>query len=47
LLIEVVLGDADTPVDELIADAIENAKAQLAYVNKLVEAQQQNDFDND
>jgi mannose/fructose-specific phosphotransferase system component IIA len=45
VLIEVILGDTDIPVDELIAGAIENAKGQLAYVNKLIEAQQQNYLD--
>jgi mannose/fructose-specific phosphotransferase system component IIA len=46
LLIEVILSDADTPVAEVIESAVENAKAQLAYVNKLIE-EQQNNFDND
>ncbi len=41
LLIEVILGDTDIPLDELINGAIENAKGQLAYVNKLIEVQQQ------
>jgi mannose/fructose-specific phosphotransferase system component IIA len=47
LLIEIILADADTPVEEVIASAILNAKEQMAYVNKLIEIQQQNDFDND
>ncbi|GAA3995331.1 PTS sugar transporter subunit IIA [Mucilaginibacter dorajii] len=47
LLIEIILADADTPVDEVIASAIINAKEQMAYVNKLIEIQQQHDFDND
>jgi mannose/fructose-specific phosphotransferase system component IIA len=46
LLIEVILSDTDTPIAEVIESAIENAKAQLAYVNKLIE-EQQNNFDND
>jgi mannose/fructose-specific phosphotransferase system component IIA len=46
LLIEVILSDIDTPVAEVIESAIENAKAQLAYVNKLIE-EQQNNPDND
>ena len=46
LLIEVILSDADTPVAEVIESAVENAKAQLAYVNKLIE-EQQNSPDND
>jgi mannose/fructose-specific phosphotransferase system component IIA len=36
LLIEVVLGDQDTPVIELIENAIGNAKEQMVYVNKLI-----------
>lgn len=47
LLIEIILADTDTPVEEVIASAILNAKEQMAYVNKLIEIQQQNDFDND
>ena len=47
LLIEVILADSDTPIEEVIANAIMNAKEQMAYVNKLIEIQQQNDFDND
>lgn len=46
LLIEVILGDTDIPVDELIEGSVSNAKTQLTYVNKLIETQhQQNDFD--
>jgi len=39
LVIEVMLGDTETPVDELIGTAIDNAKAQMVYVNKLLTAQ--------
>src|ERR1700760_4464915 len=35
LLIEVILGDAETPVNEIIDAAIINAKDQMVYVNKL------------
>lgn len=44
LLIEVILGDADTPVDELIEAAITNAKEQMVYVNKLLSTPNNNDF---
>ncbi len=47
LLIEIILADMDTPIEEAIAGAIVNAREQMAYVNKLIELQQQNDFDND
>jgi mannose/fructose-specific phosphotransferase system component IIA len=36
LLLEVLLGDADSPVTELIENAISNAKEQMVYVNKLI-----------
>jgi mannose/fructose-specific phosphotransferase system component IIA len=36
LLIEVLLGDVDTPVIEIIESAITNAKEQMVYVNKLI-----------
>ncbi len=36
LLIEVLLGDADSPVIEVIENAISNAKEQMVYVNKLI-----------
>jgi mannose/fructose-specific phosphotransferase system component IIA len=36
LLIEVLLGDADSPVIEVIENAISNAKEQMVYVNRLI-----------
>jgi fructoselysine and glucoselysine-specific PTS system IIA component len=39
LVIEVMLADAETPIDELISTAIDNAKEQMVYVNKLLTAQ--------
>jgi fructoselysine/glucoselysine PTS system EIIA component len=44
LLIEAILGDADTPVNELIEAAISNAKEQIVYVNKLLITSNNNDF---
>lgn len=41
LLIEIILGDANTPANEIIESAITNAKEQMVYVNKLIT--QQND----
>jgi len=38
LLIDVLMADIDTPVEEVIESAITNAKAQLVYVNKLITA---------
>jgi len=46
LVIEVVLADAGTPADELIANAIDNAKQQMVYVNKLL-TMQSKDEEND
>ncbi len=39
LVIEVMLADAETPVDELIEAAISNAKDQMVYVNKILTTQ--------
>ena len=36
LLIEIIMADSDTPVAEVIEDAITNAKEQMVYVNNLV-----------
>lgn len=41
LVIEIMMGDTDTPVIEVIESAINNAKEQMVYVNKLIT--QQND----
>ena len=41
LLIEVIMGDASTPVTEVIETAIIDGKEQMVYVNKLIT--QQND----
>jgi fructoselysine and glucoselysine-specific PTS system IIA component len=45
LLIEVMMADMDTPVEETIASAIDSAKEQMTYVNKLLTAQKENDND--
>lgn len=36
LLIEILLADAETPITEMIDDAIINAKEQMVRVNKLI-----------
>lgn len=41
LLIDVILGDANSPIDEVINNAIVNAKEQMVYVSKLMELQKQ------
>lgn len=46
LIIEIVLADTDTPAPEVIAEAIENAKQQMVYVNQLLVSQNEED-DND
>jgi mannose/fructose-specific phosphotransferase system component IIA len=43
LLIDVMLAPAETPVEEVIETAINNAKGQLVYVNKLIP--KENDHD--
>jgi fructoselysine and glucoselysine-specific PTS system IIA component len=45
LLIEVLMGDADTPVEEVIASALNNAKEQMTYVNKFLTAQKEDQDD--
>jgi fructoselysine and glucoselysine-specific PTS system IIA component len=45
LLIEVLMADAETPVEEVITSAIENAKEQMTYVNKLLTAQKEDQDD--
>lgn len=42
LLIEVLMADAETPVEEVITSAIDNAKEQMTYVNKLITVQKEN-----
>jgi mannose/fructose-specific phosphotransferase system component IIA len=43
LVIEIVLSDADAPAIEVIEDAINNAKGQMVYVNKLITLNDDND----
>jgi len=38
LVMEIMLADTDTPVDEVIEQAIESAAKQMVFVNKLVAA---------
>ncbi len=45
LLIEVLMADAETPAEEVIAAALENAKEQMTYVNKLLTAQKEDQDD--
>jgi fructoselysine and glucoselysine-specific PTS system IIA component len=41
LVIEIILADAETPAEQVIAEAIDNAKEQMVYVNKLLTSQNQ------
>ena len=45
LLIEILMADAETPVEEVITSAIANAKEQMTYVNKLLTAQKEDQDD--
>jgi len=45
LLIEVMMADIDRPVEETIASAIDSAKEQMTYVNKLLTVQKENNND--
>ena len=38
LVIEVVLGDPEAPVDELLSEAVARARDQLVYVNGVINA---------
>lgn len=42
LVMEILLSDIETPVEQVIAEAIINAKEQMVYVNKLLTAQNTN-----
>jgi fructoselysine and glucoselysine-specific PTS system IIA component len=44
-VIEILMADANDPIEEVIASAIENAKEQMVYVNKLISTQTGNDND--
>jgi fructoselysine and glucoselysine-specific PTS system IIA component len=39
LIIDVMLADTETPINEVIGTAIDNAKEQMVYVNKLLTGQ--------
>jgi len=39
LVIDIMLADSTTPIEEVISNAIENAKEQMVFVNKLITGQ--------
>jgi fructoselysine and glucoselysine-specific PTS system IIA component len=41
LLLDILLSDADSPVEEIIGNSINNAKDQIVYVNKLITSKKQ------
>jgi fructoselysine and glucoselysine-specific PTS system IIA component len=41
LIIDIMLADTQAPIDEVIGTAIDNAKEQMVYVNKLLTGQNQ------
>ncbi|MDO3642377.1 PTS sugar transporter subunit IIA [Mucilaginibacter sp. L3T2-6] len=45
LMIELLMADANTPIEETIASAIDSAKEQITYVNKLLTAQKEDEND--
>ncbi len=45
LVIEILMADAGDPIEEVITSAIENAKEQMVYVNKLISTQTGEDND--
>lgn len=42
LLIDVLLADVNTPAEDVITEALANAKAQMVYVNELLNAENNN-----
>jgi fructoselysine and glucoselysine-specific PTS system IIA component len=44
LLIDVLLADSATPVADVIDSAVENARNQIVYVNKLIKTQKGEDI---
>jgi len=42
LVIEIMMADANDPIEEVITSAIDNAKEQMVYVNKLISTQSNN-----
>ena len=45
LLIDILLADTETPIHEVIESAINNAKEQIVYVNKLITANKEDNRD--
>jgi fructoselysine and glucoselysine-specific PTS system IIA component len=43
LVIDIMLADTATPIEEVISGAIENAKEQMVFVNKLLNGEAAND----
>ena len=43
LVIEVLLADTDSPLEVIIEDAINNAKEQMVFVNKLINTENKED----
>jgi fructoselysine and glucoselysine-specific PTS system IIA component len=39
LIIDIMLADNATPIEEVISTSLDNAKEQMVYVNKLLTAQ--------
>ena len=45
LVIEIILSDTGTPLNEIIEESIANAKEQMVFVNKLLTAENKEDQD--
>jgi fructoselysine and glucoselysine-specific PTS system IIA component len=41
LLIDVILSDGETPIEEILENSVANAKEQIVYVNKLIHSTQE------
>jgi fructoselysine and glucoselysine-specific PTS system IIA component len=44
LLVDIIMADMDTPVDEVIGNAISLAREQMVYVNSLIHSNKEQDI---
>ena len=42
LLLDIMLADSETPINEVIENGIENAREQMVFVNKLINSTKEN-----
>ena len=42
LLLDIMLADSETPINEVIENGIENGREQMVFVNKLINSTKEN-----